>query len=177
MIVETKVGLEYKVPRGPRLKSIREFQLDDGTVIATFDGDLSDLDFMVKYLDSSKSKSLRTPSYCMLGVDLLLKAQQNKDLTKDFVIEFLQIWDETIPPTNVIDRDTYVYNFHRVLEDYSELNFYGELSLEMLSTVINLYILSERVKPGVKKFRTLLESVVHYCDDNIDYFALISKLK
>ena len=76
MIIETKVGLEYKVPRGPRLKSIREFQLDEGIIVATFDGDLSDLDFMVKYLDENVSKSLRTPSYCMIGVDLLLKAQQ-----------------------------------------------------------------------------------------------------
>jgi hypothetical protein len=177
MIVETKIGLEFKVPKGPRLKSIREFQLDEGIVVATFDGDLSDLDFMVKYLDEKVSKSLRTPSYCMIGVDLLMKAQQNKELTKDFVIEFIQIWDKMVPPTNTDERDNYVFDFEDLLGDYSELNFYGEMSIEMLSTVINLYILSERVKPNVKKFRSLLESIVHYCDDNIDYFSLISKIK
>ena len=177
MIIETKVGLEYKVPRGPRLKSIREFQLDEGIIVATFDGDLSDLDFMVKYLDENVSKSLRTPSYCMIGVDLLLKAQQNKTLTKDFVIEFIQMWDKIVPPTTIDERDNYVFDFETVLHEYSELNFYGEMSVEMLSTVINLYILSERVKPKVNKFRTLLESIVHYCDNNIDYFTLISKLK
>ena len=177
MIVETKVGLEYKVPRGPRLKSIREFQLDEGVVIATFDGDITDMDFMVKYLDTSKSKNLRTPSYCMIGVDLLLKAQQNKELTKDFIVDFLMIWDTMVVPSSVEERDSYVFDFDRVLGEYSELNFYGELSVEMLSTVINLYILSEKVKPKVKKFRTLLESIVHYCDSNIDYFTLISKLK
>lgn len=177
MIVETKIGLEYKVPKGPRLKSIREFQLDEGVTVATFDGDLSDLDFMVKYLDTKVSKSLRTPSYCMLGVDLLMKAQQNRDLTKDFVIEFIQEWDNMTPPSDVEERDNYKFNFETLLTDYSELNFYGELSVEMLSTVLSLYVLSERVRPKVSKFRTLLESIVHYCDDNIDYFSLISKLK
>ena len=177
MIVETKVGLEYKVPKGPRLKSRREFQLDDGVVVATFDGDLSDLDFMVKYLDPNVSKSLRTPSYCMIGVDLLMKAQQNRGLTKDFVIEFIQLWDRMKPPTDIDDRDSYVFNFDNVLGDYSELNFYGEMSVEMLSTVITLYVLSERVKPNVKKFRTVLEVIVKYCDNNMDYFTLISKIK
>lgn len=177
MITETSIGLEFKVPKGPRLKSIREFQLDEGIVVATFDGDLSDLDFMVKYLDTKVSKSLRTPSYCMIGVDLLMKAQQNKELTKDFVIEFIQLWDNMIVPDNVEDRDNYDFNFDSLLGEYSELNFYGEMSVELLSTTINLYILNERVKPKVKKFRTLLESIVHYCDDNIDYFSLISKIK
>lgn len=177
MIVETKVGLEYKVPKGPRLKSIREFQLDEGVIVATFDGDLSDMDFMVKYLDSKVSKSLRTPSYCMIGVDLLMKAQQNKELTKDYVIEFIQLWDTMTVPTDVSERDTYRFNFETLLTDYSELNFYGEMSVEMLSTVMNLYVLNEKVRPKAKKFRTLLESIVHYCDDNIDYFSLISKLK
>ena len=119
MIVETKVGLEYKVPKGQRLKSRREFQLDDGLVIATFDGDLSDLDFMVKYLDPNVSKSLRTPSYCMIGVDLLLKAQQNKGLTKDFIIEFIQLWDNLVPPSDIEARDSYVFNFDNVLGYYS----------------------------------------------------------
>lgn len=177
MIVETKVGLEYKVPKGPRLKSIREFQLDEGVIVATFDGDLSDMDFMVKYLDSKVSKSLRTPSYCMIGVDLLMKAQQNKELTKDYVIEFIQLWDTMTVPTDVSERDSYRFNFETLLTDYSELNFYGEMSVEMLSTVMNLYVLNEKVRPKAKKFRTLLESIVHYCDDNIDYFSLISKLK
>lgn len=177
MIVETKVGLEYKVPKGPRLKSIREFQLDEGVIVATFDGDLSDMDFMVKYLDSKVSKSLRTPSYCMIGVDLLMKAQQNKELTKDYVIEFIQLWDTMTVPTDVSERDTYRFNFETLLTDYSELNFYGEMSIEMLSTVMNLYVLNEKLRPKAKKFRTLLESIVHYCDDNIDYFSLISKLK
>lgn len=177
MIVETNVGLEYKVPKGPRLKSRREFQLDDGLVIATFDGDLSELDFMVKYLDPNVSKSLRTPSYCMIGVDLLLKAQQNKGLTKDFVIEFIQFWDNLVPPLDIESRDSYVFNFDNVLGDYSELNFYGEMSVEMLSTVINLYVLNEKVKLKGKKFRTLLETIVKYCDNNMDYFTLISKIK
>ena len=177
MIVETKVGLEYKVPKGPRLKSRREFQLDDWLVIATFDGDLSDLDFMVKYLDPNVSKSLRTPSYCMIGVDLLLKAQQNKGLTKDFIIEFIQLWDNLVPPSDIEARDSYVFNFDNVLGDYSELNFYGEMSVEMLSTVINLYVLNEKSKLKGKKFRTLLESIVKYCDNNMDYFTLISKIK
>lgn len=177
MIVETKVGLEFKVPKGPRLSSIREFQLDEGVIVATFDGDMSDLDFMVKYLDTRVSKSLRTPSYCMIGVDFLMKAQQNRELTKDFVIEFIQIWDRMVPPTTIEDRDTFEFDFGLLLEEYSELNFYGEMSIEMLSVIVNLNILSERVKPKAKKFRTLLESIVHYCDGNIDYFSLISKIK
>lgn len=177
MIVETKVGLEYKVPKGPRLSSIREFQLDEGITVATFDGDISDMDFMVKYHDPKNSKSLRTPSYCMLGVDLLMKAQQNKELTKDFIIEFIMLWDNMIVPETIEERDNHQFDFDSLLTDYSELNFYGEMSVEMLSTVLNLYVLNERVKPKVRKFRTLLESIVHYCDDNIDYFSLISKLK
>jgi len=110
-------------------------------------------------------------------VDLLLKAQQNKGLTKDFIIEFIQLWDNLVPPSDIEARDSYVFNFDNVLGDYSELNFYGEMSVEMLSTVINLYVLNEKSKLKGKKFRTLLESIVKYCDNNMDYFTLISKIK
>jgi len=177
MIIETNIGLQYKVPKGPRLNSIREFQLSDGVIVATFDGNLNDLDFMVKYLNQEESKSLRTPTYCMIGVDLLLKAQQNKELTKDFVIEFVQLWDNLTPPSTTEERDLLPIDVDSIINNYSELNFYGELSTEFLSTIIYLYVISEKVKPKVGKFRKLLESIVFYCDDKIDFFTLISKLK
>jgi hypothetical protein len=179
MVTEITKSLEYKIPKGPRVKSIREFNVDDTITVAQFDGDISEMDFIVKYIDTSKSKSLRTPTYMMIGLDLLLKSEQNPDLTKDFIIEFIQLWDNMIIPNNIAERDSYSFEFESILNQvqYSELNFYGELSTSFLTAVMYLYVLNERVKPNVKKFRVMLESVVKYIDREIELFSLVSKLK
>ena len=179
MVIEIEKTLEYKIPKGPRVKSIREFNVDDTITVAQFDGDMSEMDFIVKYIDTSKSKSLRTPTYMMIGLDLLLKSEQNPQLTKDFIIEFIVLWDDMAIPGSIEERDGYPYEFEKILNkvQYSELNFYGELSTSFLTAVMYLYVLNERVKPNVRKFRHMLEYVVRYIDREIELFSLVSKLK
>ena len=49
--------LQYKIKNGPRVESLKQFELDDGTIVAMFQGfrgENPDLDFIVKYKEPEK---------------------------------------------------------------------------------------------------------------------------
>ena len=49
--------LQYKIKNGPRVESVNEFTLSDGTKVAMFQGfrgSYPDLDFIVKYKEPDK---------------------------------------------------------------------------------------------------------------------------
>ena len=84
--------LQYKIKNGPRVESINEFTLNDNTIVAMFQGfrgSYPELDFIVKYKEPTKK--LRTPSHTHWIVDLLVKAEFNKQLVRDFVQKYLDL--------------------------------------------------------------------------------------
>ena len=77
--------LQYKIKNGPRVESINEFTLNDNTIVAMFQGfrgSYPELDFIVKYKEPTKK--LRTPSHTHWIVDLLVKAEFDKEMVRDF---------------------------------------------------------------------------------------------
>ena len=69
--------LSYKIKNGPRVESINEFILSDGTIVAMFQGfrgENPDLDFIVKYKEPNKR--LRTPSHTHWIVDLVIRRKK-----------------------------------------------------------------------------------------------------
>ena len=84
--------LQYKIKNGPRVESINEFTLNDNTIVAMFQGfrgSYPELDFIVKYKEPTKK--LRTPSHTHWIVDLLVKAEFDKEMVRDFVQKYLDL--------------------------------------------------------------------------------------
>ncbi len=66
--------LTYKIKNGPRVESLNQVKLSDGTIVAIFQGfrgENPDLDFIVKYKDPNQR--LRTPTHNRWIVDLVIK--------------------------------------------------------------------------------------------------------
>ena len=86
--------LQYKIKNGPRVESINEFTLNDNTIVAMFQGfrgSYPELDFIVKYKEPTKK--LRTPSHTHWIVDLLVKAEFDKEMVRDFVQKYLDLYN------------------------------------------------------------------------------------
>ena len=100
--------LQYKIKNGPRVESLNQFELSDGTIVAIFQGfrgENPDLDFIVKYKEPGKR--LRTPSHTHWIVDLIVKGEINRPSTLDLVKELIEVYDAIDPFQTVEERDNY----------------------------------------------------------------------
>ena len=70
-----------------------------------FRGSYPELDFIVKYKEPTKK--LRTPSHTHWIVDLLVKAEFDKEMVRDFVQKYLDLYDIMEPFESVEERDNY----------------------------------------------------------------------
>ena len=68
---DIKEKLKYKIKNGPRIESLVEYELENGTVVAIFQGSRGsypELDFIVKYVDPGKRIKIWLECY----VDVIL---------------------------------------------------------------------------------------------------------
>ena len=83
--------LKYKIKNGPRVESLNQFELTDGTIVAIFQGfrgENPELDFIVKYKEPTKR--LRTPSHTHWIVDLIVKGEVYRKDTLRLVEELVE---------------------------------------------------------------------------------------
>ena len=129
--------LEYKIKNGPRVESVNEFKLSDGPKIAMFQGfrgSYPELDFIVKYKEISNR--LRTPSHTHWIVDLLVKAEFNKEMVRDFVQKYLDLYDVMVPFEAQESRNNYQLQYvGGSLTDFQGIDGCGYLSVEFLSSI------------------------------------------
>ena len=171
--------LQYKIKNGPRVESINEFTLNDNTIVAMFQGfrgSYPELDFIVKYKEPIKK--LRTPSHTHWIVDLLVKAEFNKEMVRDFVQKYLDLYDVMVPFESQEERNSYeLQHVGESLTDFQDLDGRGYLSVEFLSTIIELFILCEKRSDGAFMFKGLLQLVIDFCDGKRDYYQIVGYSK
>ena len=171
--------LQYKIKNGPRVESLKQFELDDGTIVAMFQGfrgSYPELDFIVKYKEPIKK--LRTPSHTHWIVDLLVKAEFNKEMVRDFVQKYLDLYDVMVPFESQEERNSYeLQHVGESLTDFQDLDGRGYLSVEFLSTIIELFILCEKRSDGAFMFKGLLQLVIDFCDGKRDYYQVVGYSK
>jgi hypothetical protein len=116
---------------------------DDRTTIAIYQGvrgENPELDFIVKYKE--EGKRLRTPSHTHWIVDLLVKAEHNKELLLSYVNNLILIYENSEPFNCVEERDTYELRHNYVMNlRYNELNGCGYYSISTLTAFIELFSL------------------------------------
>ena len=171
--------LQYKIKNGPRVESLNEFKLEDGTIVALFQGfrgENPDLDFIVKYKEPGKR--LRTPSHTHWIVDLVIKGETKKDLTLSFVNALIIVYDNIVRFNNIKERNKYDLVYVDGLCDaYSSLNNAGALSVELIITLVELFSKCEKQTSGAFMFRNMLVLTKEYLEGKKDYYQIIGTSK
>lgn len=155
------------------------WQTDDKTMISIYQGERGEspeLDFIVKYKEDGKR--LRTPSHTHWIVDLLVKAEHDKEVLLSYVNNLIVMYDKTEPFSNIEQRNTYQLKFGKVMNlRYNELNSYGYYTISTLTSFIELFSLCEKQTTGAFMFRDLLVLVKEYCEGKKDFYQIVGKSK
>ena len=162
--------------KGVRLKSIKEFTLTDNIVIGIFQGSKGkrkDLDIIVKYKDKFTHSIPRTIRHIHWVFDLLIKKYFNKELTLEFIIFLLNIYDKIEPFKSKEEqlRCELKYVNSEELKKFRELNQYGQYSIDFLVHVMELLSIEEKTGfEGAFMFKKVLKSI---CESD-DIFSTVS---
>jgi hypothetical protein len=167
--VKTKTG-KYR-----KLIAFKQFKLKNGTVIGVFQGSYGnnpDLDIIVKYQE--KGKRVRTPQHIHWAIDLLIKKEHNKALTKEFIKYLRDMWQKVTPFTTKTEQQRCELKLTDPahLEKFQELDKYGEYSVEFIGHVIELMMIEEKTgNRDAYMFKDVLDAL--YGDAEI--FTIVQK--
>ena len=138
-----------------------------GIDILIYHGSKSEDDFIVKYHEPEKR--IRTPKHIHLIIDLYIKKCHNEDLTMRLVDFFIEIIDE-IHPANIFPPELQIFSPDNI-EEFEDLNNYGEYSIEFLLVVFELIMIQEKTNYPTG---TLNLNLFQKFRNNKDIFSVVS---
>ena len=165
--------------KGEVHKPLLYWQTDDKTTIAIYQGvrgETPELDFILKYKE--EGKRLRTPSHTHWIVDLLVKAEHDKELLLSYINNLILIYENATPFNSVEERNTYELKHNYVMDlRYNELNGCGYYSISTLTAFIELFSICEKQTTGAFMFKGLLQMVKEYCEGKKDFYQIVGYSK
>ena len=167
-------GTKNNKIRGNELTSIIDVIFDNKYIIYVFQGGLSENDIIIKY--SEKGRRLRTPKHIHWAVDLLLKLQAERELTRSFIKEIRKEWQDCKPlnSNDYMTLVTLVDNYVEITDvsKYRKISNYGEYDVEFLTVLMVLLMTQEKTnRKDAYMFGKVLDSLL---EDELDIFAIMS---
>lgn len=167
-------GTKHNRINGKDLTSIIDILFDNKYTIYVFQGSISQNDIIVKYQE--KGKRMRTPKHIHWAVDLLLKLQAERELTRSFIKEIKNEWENSQPLKNNDEKSltTLVDNYIEITDasKYKELDGYGEYDIEFLIVLMVLLMTQEKTnRSDAYMFGKVLGSLL---EDELDIFSIMS---
>lgn len=170
--------LTYK-RKGVEYTPLTYWQTDDKTTVAIYQGmrgENPELDFIVKYKE--EGKRLRTPSHTHWIVDLLVKAEHDKELLLSYVNNLILIYDNASQFNTIKERDSYELKHKDVMSlRYNDLNGHGYYTISTLTSFIELFSICEKQTTNAFMFKGLLELVKEYCENKKDFYQIVGYSK
>lgn len=154
-------------------QAIIEFEFERYEIFV-FQGNLSEFDIVIKY--KKDGSRIRTPKHIHWVVDVLMKMQGNEDLTKRFLHMIHICWNRCTPIDNN-DYDTLKELIIRgesvvIIEDYEDLNAYGEYDVEFLYVLMELLAVQEKTnRADAYMFGSIIEQLLEV---DRDIFKIVS---
>lgn len=165
---------------GKTNRPIKEFLIDEKIILAIYKGTISNFDILLKYrqknIDGRWSR-VRTPKHIHWTVDILMKLQQDKELTKVFLNFMLNEWNNTEPidseeKRQSLDPKGLLHLSREEIKKFENLSKAGEYSIKFLILLAKLLMLQEKTnRRDAYMFKKLLESI----KKGDDLFQIISK--
>ena len=149
-------------------QAIIEFVFTD-YIIFVFQGTLSQFDIVIKY--KKDGKRIRTPKHIHWVVDILMKMQGNEALTKQYLKAIQNCWNICVPLTNN-DYDTLKSLIEDgeeeiVIEQYFDLNAFGEYDVEFLYVLMELLAVQEKTnRADAYMFGKIIEELLEADREN-----------
>ena len=167
-------GTKIKKINGKEQTSILDIFFDDTYTIYIFQGKLSPNDIIVKY--SEKGKRVRTPKHIHWAVDLLLKLQAKRDLTKEFINVLKNEWIKCNPlhKNDELTLVTLVEDCIQItdISNFKDLNNYGEYNVEFLIVLMVLLMNQEKTnRKDAYMFGKVLDALL---EEELDIFMIMS---
>jgi len=159
---------------------IHVLQVNDSTIIAVYKGSLSKYDILIKYrqkLSDGGWSRIRTPKHIHWTVDILIKMQGYKKLTKKFIDFFIHLWEQTRPIDSEnkrasLDLENLLTLNHVEITRFQKLSKKGEYSIRFLILLAKLLMLQEKTNMAdAYMFKNLLVSL----SKGKDLFDVLSK--
>ena len=161
----------------PCVVAFKTLKTQDGTLIGLFQGNRGmrpDLDFVIKILIPGNDKKLRPPTHTFWVVDLLLKIPQFRNEVREIVQYYIDYYARTNPFQSVQERDNYqLETVEEITTRYAQIEQPYTLSLDYVTTVIELFCKNEKINPGAYMFRDLLFTLKDYIDGNKHYTEVL----
>lgn len=162
--------------RGKSHKAFKEIICSNGTIIGIFQGvkgDNPDLDIRICYKDRFTKGTKRTPKHIHWAIDLLIKKQNNRALTMEFIRHLQGMWDKIQPLKTKQEQQNIETRLSskEELAKFEALNNYGEFSVDFIAYIIELFTIEE--KTGMKDafmFKKLLDALA----EEKDIFSIVS---
>ncbi len=166
-------GNRQLTQRGVQRTSIVDFEFND-YVLYIFPGDLSEFDILIKY--KKGEKKIRTPKHIHWVVDMLLKMQKDNALTREFLLEIKNVWENSVPLQNrefetikrLIEEDMSEIEIQR----YVQLNNYGEYPVDFLFVLMKLLAVQEKTnRADAYMFGKIIDGLL---ETELDIFKVVS---
>jgi len=170
------MALRFK-REGVEHTAIKEIKLNDGTIIAVFEGSrghIPEHDILIKY--QQEGKRLRTPKHIHWVIDLLIKEEHNRKLTLKFMKYLRGMYDCVEAFRSKEDRVKCVLTqtTKEKLKPFKALDKFGEYKIEFIAHLIELMIKMEKNTPPEKParvFRELMDAMIA----EKEIFVVVSK--
>lgn len=159
---------------GQKIRAIIEYEFND-YVLYVFPGKLSQFDILIKY--KKDGSRIRTPKHIHWVVDILLKMENKKTKTRQFLGKIKQIWENSQPMTNRQYETlcNLIQNGLNAIDitQFEELNSYGEYSIDFLYVLMQLLSTQEKTnRNDAYMFGQIIDELLEL---ELDIFRILSK--
>jgi len=161
-----------RTENGQIIDPIKEFEINGSMILAFYKGDRSKYDILLKYRQKYRNgewSQPRTPRHIHWTVDILMKLEEDRDLTKEFLDFMLSEWENTSPlesdcQRQSIDLQEILDLTKAEIEKFQNLSQAGEYSIKFLILLAKLLMVQEKTNNReAYMFKKLLCSIR---DDN-----------
>ena len=176
-MVKYETGATVISMNGSKLKSVLEANFENGLRIYVFPGSLSPNDIIVKFKDANLPRTqIRQPKHIHWAVDLLIKKDNNPELTNKFLNEMLIRWKE-IKPLSERSYDSIVNELRisknqSFIEQFKDLDKHGFFSMNFIIHLMEILMIQEKTNnPNAYMFNNVVLSLLQ----SQDLYNIISK--
>lgn len=165
-------GKEVTTKNDERIQSILDIQCSS-EIIYVFPGTLSPNDIVLKYRSNNSRR--RTPKHIHFTIDLLIKKEHNSNLVNSLINTLLLRWNSiqglSSRDYNSIFNNLIISRDAQILQQFNDLNNYGDYSVEFLLNFGELLMLQEKTnRADAYMFRNVMTKI----QNNGDIYSIVS---
>lgn len=160
--------------QGAKCKGIVEIKLKYYNIYV-YEGKNSQFDIIVKY-KNAKLKRERMLRHIQWVVDLLLKMQAKKKLTRKFLAQIQKYWEDCLPLKNndfETIKNLVESDYTKIkLNKYNKLNNYGQYDVEFLYVLFILLIHQEKTNNHqAYMFKNVIDQLL---ENELDIYKIVA---